>query len=301
MRPAGLKPRRLRVSHAFHSHHMDPMVEEFRAVAEGLTYAEPTIPVVSNVTGTLATELSSPDYWVRHVREAVRFEDGVRHLAERGVTTAIEIGPDAVLSPLGEQCVDGVAFGCVLRRDLPEAESFALAVAHAYVNGRAVLWPAVFPGGRTVPLPTYPFRGKRFWPVAQGGDLSGSGLGEAGHPLLAATIDLPGHEGTVRTGILSTRSSTWLADHVVGGSVVVPGTLFAELVADAADAAGTGVKELTFQAPLVLAESGSAQIQVDTGGRTSPVAAGWPCTHGPTRTPRGHSMCTAPSVPSGRR
>ncbi|WP_406501861.1 SDR family NAD(P)-dependent oxidoreductase [Streptomyces sp. NBC_01590] len=262
----GLKPRRLRVSHAFHSHHMDPMVEEFRAVAEGLTYAEPTIPVVSNVTGTLATELSSPDYWVRHVREAVRFEDGVRHLAERGVTTAIEIGPDAVLSPLGEQCVDGVAFGCVLRRDLPEAESFALAVAHAYVNGRAVLWPAVFPGGRTVPLPTYPFRGKRFWPVAQGGDLSGSGLGEAGHPLLAATIDLPGHEGTVRTGILSTRSSTWLADHVVGGSVVVPGTLFAELVADAADAAGTGVKELTFQAPLVLAESGSAQIQVDTGG-----------------------------------
>ncbi|POX58505.1 beta-ketoacyl synthase [Streptomyces sp. Ru62] len=155
------KTRRLTVSHAFHSHRMDPMLDAFREVLAGLTFHEPRLPVVSNVTGRLADELTSPDYWVRHVREAVRFHEGVTALAAEGATRFLEVGPDAVLATMAQDVVPHVI--ATQRRDRAEDAALVDAVCRLHLTGTGPDWRAVFAGGRKVDLPTYPFRRDRHW------------------------------------------------------------------------------------------------------------------------------------------
>ncbi|MYW20159.1 acyltransferase domain-containing protein, partial [Streptomyces sp. SID2955] len=155
------KSTRLKVSHAFHSRRMDPMLDAFREVLSGLTFHEPALPVVSNVTGRMADELTSPDYWVRHVREAVRFHDGVTTLAAEGATRLLEVGPDAVLTNLAQDVVPDVIG--TQRRDRAEDAALVDAVCRLHLTGTGPDWPVVFAGGRKVDLPTYPFRRDRHW------------------------------------------------------------------------------------------------------------------------------------------
>ncbi|BFO16885.1 hypothetical protein SHKM778_32730 [Streptomyces sp. KM77-8] len=119
----GRKTTRLRVSHAFHSPLMEPMLDDFRAVTAKLQYSEPVIPIVSTLTGKPVAqgELADPEYWVRHVREPVRFADALRELAARGTTTYLEIGPDAVLTGMGHQTVPDAEFVPMQRRGRAEA------------------------------------------------------------------------------------------------------------------------------------------------------------------------------------
>ncbi|MEN2423896.1 type I polyketide synthase [Streptomyces rimosus] len=271
----GRKTTRLRVSHAFHSPLMEPMLEDFRAVADGMTYGEPRIPVISNVTGepAAAEQLCSAQYWVGHVREAVRFADGVGALHAQGVVAFLELGPDGALSALAaESATDDSVLAPVLRKDRPEAPALLTALARLHACGMPVDWSAVFAGSgaRWVDLPTYAFQHERFWPAggaARAGDVRSAGLGSAGHPLLGAAVELAGSDGVLFTGRLSVSSHPWLADHVVLGSVLVPGTALVELVLRAADEVDCGaVEELTLAAPLVLPASGGAvQVQVGVG------------------------------------
>ncbi|WP_399196992.1 SDR family NAD(P)-dependent oxidoreductase, partial [Streptomyces sp. WAC 01325] len=266
VRERGRRVTRLRVSHAFHSPLMEPMLDEFTTVAEQITYHRPTLPAVSTLTGaTLGDgDWTTPDYWVRQVREAVRFHDAARTAAdELGSVRFLEVGPDPVLSAMVEP-----AFALsALRRNLPEAEAALRAVAELYVRGTAVHWPAVFEGSGAVrtALPTYAFQRERYWlrDVGSAGNARGLGLRAADHPLLGAAVPVAGSDAVLLTARLSTAVAPWLADHVVGEAVVIPGTALVELALAAADRAGCDrVDELTLQAPLILPEQGSIQIQI---------------------------------------
>ncbi|MGW7533246.1 SDR family NAD(P)-dependent oxidoreductase [Amycolatopsis sp. NPDC054798] len=266
----GRRVKRLRVSHAFHSHLMDGMLDEFRAVAEGIEFGKPRIPVVSNLTGELVSEFSA-DYWVRHVRATVRFCDGVRALEAKGAAKFLEIGPTSALTPMVQECLTAdAALVTAMRKDRSETQAAVEAVAALHQNGTPVDWHQFFAGtgARRVDLPTYAFQRRRYWPRATGaaGDVRPFGLVPAEHPLLGAAVRLPESEETVFTGRLSAETQPWLADHVVLGSTAVPGTVLVELAACAGDRVGGGVlEELVLEAPLVLPERGGVRIQVVVG------------------------------------
>ncbi|WP_433335341.1 type I polyketide synthase [Spirillospora sp. CA-294931] len=202
------KTRRLTVSHAFHSSQMDPMLERFRAVAEKLTYRAPRIPIVTNLTGDIASadELCSADHWVRHVREAVRFHDGVQTLVEHGAATLLELGPDGVLSGMAE--TDLALPVATLRRDREEVRSLLEGVGRAFVRGSGVDWAEAFAGldARRTDLPTYAFQHRRYWPepapVAIGsGDryrVTWRPIGDVAAPRLTGTWLVLGETGLAR-------------------------------------------------------------------------------------------------------
>ncbi|MEV8444153.1 type I polyketide synthase, partial [Actinosynnema sp. NPDC051121] len=152
----GRRSKRLSVSHAFHSARMDAMLDDFRAVAASVAFAQPSVTFVSTVDdGSVA----DPEYWVRNVRQTVRFADAVAELADRGVVRCVEIGPDAVLTGLVPDLV------CVpaLRAGRDESTTALTAVGAVHATGGTVDWHALHPGARTVELPTYAFQRQRYW------------------------------------------------------------------------------------------------------------------------------------------
>ena len=288
------KTSRLRVSHAFHSALMEPMLAEFRRVAEGLRFEQPRIPVVSNVTGELvSSELTDPQYWVDHVRAAVRFMDGVRALEGEGVTRFFELGPDGVLTAMARQCLSDerdVVLASALRARKPEVETFASFLGQVHVAGAGVDWSAFYAGtgAQRVELPTYAFQRERYWlsPDVGMGDPATAGLGRLDHPLLAGAVPVGDRDEWVFTGRVSQEAVSWVRDHAVLGAVIMPGTGLVELAVAAGRHVGSAtLEELVLEAPLVLDERTAVQVQVtvaeaDEDGRRTVAIYTRPETHG---------------------
>ncbi|WP_405862077.1 type I polyketide synthase [Streptomyces sp. NBC_00090] len=270
----GRKTTRLRVSHAFHSPRMEPMLAEFQKVAEGLTFHPPRTAVVSNVTGDLVTdELTDPGYWVQHVRNAVRFHDGIRTLHREGVTRYLELGPDAILTALTRHILedeDNLVLSPALRSRQPETDTFAAFLGHAHTAGIPINWHTYYAntGATRITLPTYAFQRDRYWIAPSSGshDPAASGLGRFGHPVLAAAVKVGNRDEWLLTGRISTDAQPWVAEHVLLGNIVVPGTNHIELALAAGRHTGTPVlEELVLEAPLLLQEGESVQVQVTVG------------------------------------
>src|SRR5262249_11439636 len=153
-------------SHAFHSPLMDPMLAEFRAVAESLTYHEPAIDIVSTVDTDVP--VTAPEYWVRQGRQGGRVAGAVDELVARGVTAALELGADGVLSAMAGECAPDLRAVALLRADEPEERTAVAALTRLHVLGAVPDWAAFFAGtARRVPLPTYAFQHQQFWPPAR--------------------------------------------------------------------------------------------------------------------------------------
>ncbi|WP_422070527.1 type I polyketide synthase [Streptomyces orinoci] len=274
----GRRTSRLRVSHAFHSPQMTGMLQEFGEVAGKLEFHPPRIPVVSNLTGEIATDeqLCSPEYWVRHAQAPVRFHTGMRALVAAGVRTFMEVGPSGTLTAMAQDCLaeQPAATGAVVipvaRSGRPETGTTLAAVSRAFVQGTPVDWTRFFPqtGNRRVELPTYPFQRRGYpWSRASAtAQVTAAGLAGLRHPLLGACLELADGQGTVFSGRLSRRTESWLAHHKVLGTALVPGTAIVEMALRAGTEARCGrLVELTQEAPLTLPDQGAVHLQVRVG------------------------------------
>ncbi|MET8993450.1 type I polyketide synthase, partial [Nonomuraea wenchangensis] len=286
-RQQGHRTRPLRVSHAFHSPLIEPMLAEFEQVVAGLTLRRPELALVSNVSGELAgEEITEPGYWVEHVRRPVRFADTITTLRGHGVGCFLEAGPDAQLTPMIEQTLahdeDGDASSAdgsdptvvgLLRRDRDETAQLVSGLGLAWTCGIGVdwnAWPAWTTGAgsagtriRHLDLPTYPFQHRRYWVhSAPAGDPAALGLGAADHPILGAVVEQP-DGGAILTGRLSANAQSWLADHAINGTAILPGTAFVELALRAGDQVGCpAIDELTLHAPLPIPDSDGITLQI---------------------------------------
>ncbi|MFF6779311.1 SDR family NAD(P)-dependent oxidoreductase, partial [Streptomyces sp. NPDC012637] len=255
----GRRTTRLKVSHAFHSPLMEPMLREFEEAVAGIRFRQPSVPLVMSGDPTTAA------YWTAHIRDTVRFTDHVRVLEERGVVRYVELGPDAILTALARQSLSGPAvLAPALRRGGDEAATFGAALARLHVGG---LSPTNWRPDRTPAhpedLPTYPFRQDHYWLTRRAERPGGAG---SGHALLDTAVRLADDDGFVLTGRLSRRSHPWLEEHAVGGAVLLPGAALVDLALHAADLAAAGsVDDLTLEAPLVLPESGAVDLQLRVG------------------------------------
>ncbi|MFB8175581.1 SDR family oxidoreductase [Streptomyces sp. NPDC055966] len=257
----GVRVERLKVSHAFHSPLMAEVYDDFRAALDGITFHEPQISIVSNVTGRLARfrEIGTPDYWVRHIGEPVRFLDGIRAVAKRGRHAMVEIGPQAGLTALARRGVsveDHLWLASLRRRDTTTATTLT-ALADYYAAGLNVSWTgyhAGHPAPARVDLPTYAFQRKRYWLPSVTPRRTATG-GPARHPLL-------GTEERFASGVrefnaeFTAEELGALADLADGGRTVLPAGAYVDLLLAVQDAvqghARSAVRELKLLAPLEL-------------------------------------------------
>ncbi len=281
---AGLKARRLPVSHAFHSPLMDPVLDEFTAAVGRIERAAPRIGLVSNVTGRLASaqELASPAYWRRHLREPVLFAAGMQTLRTEGIDAFVEIGPSPALLGLGRRGPGDATSAWLpsLRPSRGDWEQMLESLATLYDLGVGVDWAAFDRpyGRRRVSVPTYPFQRERYWVEPRAvTEARGPERGPAGHPLLGTGVELAGVGGIrVWDQVVSLDALPFVADHRVEGRVILPAAAYLEMMLSAgAQMLGNGpltLSEINLEKPLFLATETVYRLQLTLERRSEDLA-----------------------------
>jgi len=265
----GIQCKFLATSHAFHSRHMDPILEPLRRAAEPISVRPPAIPIVANLTGRLADDqtFADPSYWSRHARSPVRFAEGMKALADEGCQVFLEIGPNPTLIGMGRRCLaDGeYAWLASLRAGRDDWQVLLESLAQLYVRGAPIDWVAFdrpWPR-RRVELPTYPFQRKRYIAniVAEAAQHGLSSLRQGGpalHPLLGRRLPAAVREHVFEAQIAANRPAT-LGDHRIQSTVVMPGAAYLEMALAASSACLGSVWRVvgaSFQEPLLLDKKG---------------------------------------------
>ena len=267
----GVRFWRVDIDYASHSAAVERVETDFLTGLGGLTPVPGPVPFWSTVTGELMdTSGLDAAYWYRNLRRPVRLSDTVRALHEAGHTVFVEVSPHPVLTGAVQDTVDDdhVLVVGSLRREQDEERELMSSLGRLYARGVGVDWSAVFGDGPLVGLPTYAFERRRFWlSAAPAADAAALGQSTVDHPMVGAVVPLPDSGGLVLTSRLSLHTHPWLADHTVGGVVLVPGTGLVELALRAGDEAGCpALDELVVEAPLVVPEQGGVRVQVTVGG-----------------------------------
>jgi myxalamid-type polyketide synthase MxaB len=282
----GVATQPLKVSHAFHSPLMEPMLSEFERVARSVRFATPRLGLISNLTGQeVQSEVTEPSYWVRHVRQTVRFADGMATLASQGCDVFVEAGPNPTLLGLGRQCLSGsdALWLPSLRPKRGDWQQMLESLGALYLRGVEIDW-AGFDRGyprRKVELPTYPFQRKRYWFPAS---TKQTGPGRKSlRPLIDTMVQSPVVKETIFSTPFSTATQPYVADHRIFGEVVVPGACYLEMILSGQGLLGhesCRLEDVFFQVPLVLQDKDERILQAvltpdEAAGNGIPEAAGF--------------------------
>ncbi|MGO2374339.1 type I polyketide synthase [Pseudoalteromonas sp. KG3] len=272
----GIQSKALSVSHAFHSVMMEPMLDEFAKVARTIRFDKPKIPICSNVTGKMLTEeLLSPDYWVRHVRQPVRFSSGIETLQTHGVSAFLEIGPKPILLSMAEQLlvndVDHIYLPS-LREALDDWQPLLESLGRWHIHGGEVDWQRFDEGyGRSkVSLPLYPFQRQRYWmpPLSTVTDIIQD---SSVHPLLGQQLQLADTDKIRFANNMGAKTVPWLVSHHVFGSAVLPATGYLEMAFSAGMAcqdmqnpksSSLILQDISFEQALILSEHDTSSLQL---------------------------------------
>lgn len=271
----GIKTKKLNVSHAFHSPLMSPMLEEFERVARQVNFSTPKIKLISNVTGKSATlEITTPEYWCRHIRQPVRFARCIESLKEQEIEVFVEMGAKPILLGMARQCLPEYVGLWLpsLRPDREDWQELLNSLAQLYVHGESIDWVGfnLDYTHRRVPLPTYPFQRQRYWVEAPKDNgtktlvLTNNLTSSRQHPLLGLKLDLPGTKQIRFSSKISKNFPVWLQDHRVFERTILPGTAYIEMALAAGVAVGKteniNIENVIIQKALILPEDGSEKI-----------------------------------------
>ena len=264
----GIESQRLNVSHAFHSPLMEPMLDEFERIAGGVAFSPPRIGLVSNVTGRMAgAEVASAAYWRRHVREAVRFADGIATLHAEKIRTFVELGPSPTLLRMAQRCPGGSEGVWLpsLKKGVGDLEAMLQALAQLYVHGQRIDWRGLAgETARRTELPSYPFQRERYWHDLTPAGAPRQAAGKStGHPLLGDRLSSPLH---VYQSTISLGEMPWLSDHRIHGLALFPAAGFVELALAAARHAlrddKVALEGVSFREGLSIPDEGIVTLQV---------------------------------------
>jgi phthiocerol/phenolphthiocerol synthesis type-I polyketide synthase C len=263
----GIARKRLDLDYPFHSPAMDSLFPELRRALAHLEPEDGKIAFHSTVTGShLGGKSLNAEYWWRNIREPVQFERVISGMARAGINIYLEIGPHALLRRYIQDClatagVDGRVIGTGQRADDSPAHIYS-AGSQALIAGAKVDWQRLLPWrGRDVRLPNYPWQREALWH-----QVTSSSLGlltrTSEHPLLGHALN---QSELTWESELDTSRYPWLAEHVVGGATVFPGTGYAELALAAAFRWQPGdvaeIEDLEIRAPLLLAAEPSRTVR----------------------------------------
>ena len=259
----GIRCSWLDTSHAFHSELLDPVLGEFESYAARLQFAIPTRPLVCNRTGAVLTAETplNARYWRRHSRQPVQFAESVRTVAALGCSVLMEIGPQPTLTaaslPAWPEYSAAPRAIASLRKGTDDRRQIAEALAAAYVAGHRPKFAALqHRPHRKLELPTYPFQRRSYWPKTAGIRQDGA----AGSGLLGSAKDLASGD-SIYTSRLSVKTQPWLLDHVIYGTVVVPGATYAAM-ALAAVGTPARLQDVFFYEPIILDDKASREVQL---------------------------------------
>src|SRR5262249_23898212 len=271
----GIRSTALAVSHGFHSALMEPMLDAFTRAAQTISWQPPRLPVVSNLTGRVLDRAVDATYWRDHVRQTVRFADGIRSLHPGEIRRYLEVGPGSALLAAGRSTLPDADATWIasLGKQRPEWRSMLEAIQHLYVSGSDIDWSTVHRGAthRRRSLPTYPFQGKRYWLDAGGVAAARASL-EASppHPLLSTRVPAPPGEIVFESSPLD-QDTALLRDHRIGGAVVLPlaAALDAALAAGAEclGSAAVAVENVVYQEALLLSEGQSRRLRITVAAK----------------------------------